>query len=164
MVFKNVYLRVMKKLLYWSILLAAESVWPTEAQPRGASKRMTHLYDYVQQYDPLSGQWRDMHARARLECDTTITRITLWNHWGHETINPVFRVWATAEPVFDTSSEQWKMSARMRRAKGSSVRDCTIESGEIIALVPNIEFSLRTSDNEARYRISKKPILEENEY
>ena len=75
-----------------------------------------------------------------------MTRITLWNQWGHETINPVFRVWTTMEPVFDASSEQWKMSA------------------ERIALGPSIEFLLRTSDNEARYRISRKPILEENEY
>lgn len=122
------------------------------------------LYEHVQQYDTLSGQWREMHARVRLECDSTMTRITLWNQWGHETINPVFRVWATAEPVFDVSSERWKIPARMRRTKGSCVRDCTIESGERIALAPSMEFWLLTSDNEARYRISKKPIMEENEY
>ena len=154
----------MKKILYWGILLTVGPIWPIAAQSRGASKRTTLLYEYVQQYDTLMGQWRDIHAWARLECDSTMTRITRWNQWGHETINPVFRVWTTMEPVFDASSEQWKMSARMRRTKGSSVRDCTIESGERIALGPSIEFLLRTSDNEARYRISRKPILEENEY
>lgn len=161
---KNVNSHAMKKLFCLCILLTAGSLWPAVGQSRWASKRTMRLYKYVQQYDNQSGQWRDIHARARLECDSLRTRITLWNHWGDERINPLFRVWATGGPMFDTSSEQWKLSARMRRAKGSHARDCTIESNAMIALDSHVEFLLRTSDYSVRYRISKQPILEDDEY
>lgn len=155
---------VMKKVFWLSMLGVAGLVGSVGAQSRTGSKRTTRLYEYVQQYDTLSGEWRDLHARVRLECDSSLTRITLWNHWGDERINPVFRIWTQESPQYDAESERWLLEARMRRAKGSNVRACRVESCTILALEPSMEFLVRTSDKSARYRISRKPIPEEYEY
>lgn len=152
---------IMRKIFYLCMLLVLAAVGPALAQSTPLTTKPTmSLYEYVQQYDEQKDQWQDLHAWARLERDSTGLYITLWNHWANERINPLFRIWAGSAPKYDPEQGQWYLVARMRRAKGSKVQICKVESSTVLALDPSVEFSVLTPDYTARYRISHVPFPE----
>ena len=82
--------------------------------------------------------------------------ITIWNYWGSEHINPIFRITVDNSPEWNDAEGKWLYEGVVRRSAGGPEKDCIVESCTIMENSKDIEFTIVSADIVGRYQIMRK--------
>ncbi|SUE34599.1 hypothetical protein [Rikenella microfusus] len=142
------------KLLPSLFLLSAFGV-SSAAGPESPADR-SRLFPTVLKMDTVSNTWRAQNAWARIRIANGMLTVTVWNRWGEERINPLFRITVGNTPERNEAEGTWSYEGTIRRTADGFEKDCTIESCTIIANTKNPDFTIVSADFTGRYRIGRR--------
>ena len=114
------------------------------------------LYQTVMKMDTVSDVWRSQHAKASVRIMNEKLVITIWNYWGSEHINPIFRITVDNSPEWNDAEGKWSYEGVVRRSAGGPEKDCIVESCTIMENSKDIEFTIVSADIVGRYQIMRK--------
>lgn len=95
------------------VLLSAFGV-SSAAGPESPADR-SRLFPTVLKMDTVSNTWRAQNAWARIRIANGMLTVTVWNRWGEERINPLFRITVGNTPERNEAEGTWSYEGTIRR-------------------------------------------------
>lgn len=135
------------------IFIACSITGFTSAQ--GLDRVRSRLYKHVQVIDTVSGTWRTLHAFARITYSQDSLNISIWNHWAHESINPLTRITLSSQVQKETTTGKYRYTGLIHRSVGVD-KGCYVESYNEITDNKNPSFIVFRTDYSVQYRMSLK--------